>query len=201
MDKGFAPCTTAPPIGGGRPVSWARFWRSGSVDSRTGAREYMTWGTCAFNMLRATGDIRKVALWLGHSTTQTAEMFYLQSDPSLRLEALSSMTPPKLRPGKFRPPDRLLELLRERGAGSATSAARRRTPRVENRLLAGSSRTRCTRKSPPSVARMDGRMALRFLRRPLCPDRSEAHVRESPRGHASRRGVQDPGVSVRETPR
>ena len=70
---------------------------------------------CAFNMLRATGDIRKVALWLGHSTTQTAEMFYLQSDPTLRLEALSSMIPPKLRPGKFRVPDRLIASLRSGG--------------------------------------------------------------------------------------
>lgn len=68
--------------------------------------------TCAFNMLRATGDIHKVALWLGHATTQTAEVFYLQSDPSQRLEALSSVTPPNLRPGKFRPPDKLIAALR-----------------------------------------------------------------------------------------
>lgn len=67
--------------------------------------------TCAINTLQATGDIRKVALWLGHASTQTTEV-YLQADPTLKLEALDAMTPPSLRPGTFSPPDRLIELLR-----------------------------------------------------------------------------------------
>jgi site-specific recombinase XerD len=80
--------------------------------------------TCAFNMLRATGDIRKVALWLGHSTTKTAELFYLQSDPTLRIEALASATPPKLRPGKFRPPDKLIASLRGNDYAEPTASRR-----------------------------------------------------------------------------
>lgn len=67
--------------------------------------------TCAMNILQATGDIRKVALWLGHASTQTTEI-YLQADPSQKLEALNSMTPPMLRPGKFKPSDKLIAMLK-----------------------------------------------------------------------------------------
>ena len=66
--------------------------------------------TCAFNTLQATRDIRKVSLWLGHASTQTTEI-YLQSDPTEKLEALAALKIPTLRPGKFRPPDRLIALL------------------------------------------------------------------------------------------
>lgn len=67
--------------------------------------------TCALNTLQATRDLRKVSLWLGHASTQTTDI-YLQADPTEKLEALAAMTPPALRPGKFRPPDRLIAALR-----------------------------------------------------------------------------------------
>lgn len=66
--------------------------------------------TCALNTLQATRDLRKVSLWLGHASTQTTDV-YLQADPTEKLEALAAMTLPALRPGKFRPPDRLLAAL------------------------------------------------------------------------------------------
>lgn len=66
--------------------------------------------TCALNILRATGDIRKVALWLGHASIQTAEI-YVGADPTDKLETLAMVTPPMLRPGKFSPPDRLIAFL------------------------------------------------------------------------------------------
>jgi site-specific recombinase XerD len=69
--------------------------------------------TCALNMLRATGDIRKVALWLGHASTDTTEI-YLRADPQQKLDLLASTTVPELRPGKFRAPDRLIASLRKR---------------------------------------------------------------------------------------
>jgi site-specific recombinase XerD len=68
--------------------------------------------TCAVNMLRATGDTRKVALWLGHANSATTDAFYLNVDPTEKLEALTSARAPVLRPGRFRPADRLLESLR-----------------------------------------------------------------------------------------
>jgi integrase/recombinase XerD len=67
--------------------------------------------TCALTVLQATGDIRKVALWLGHESIQTTED-YLRVDVMQRIEVLDSVTPPQLRPGKFRPPDKLIASLR-----------------------------------------------------------------------------------------
>jgi site-specific recombinase XerD len=69
--------------------------------------------TCAMTILKSTRDIRKVALWLGHERTGTTEI-YLQTDATERLEVLAAVTPPALRPGKFRPPDRLIAALRGR---------------------------------------------------------------------------------------
>lgn len=69
--------------------------------------------TCAMVVLRATQDIRKVALWLGHSNTQTAEV-YTRADPTEKLEAVNALVPPGLRPGKFRPSDKLMALLKAR---------------------------------------------------------------------------------------
>jgi len=66
--------------------------------------------TCALNVLQATGDIRQVALWLGHESIQTTEE-YLRVDVTERISVLAAMTPPQLRPGKFRPPDALIASL------------------------------------------------------------------------------------------
>ena len=67
--------------------------------------------TCALRVLEATGDIRQVALWLGHASTTTSEV-YLEVDPLRKLQAIAGVVPPSLRPGKFRPSDRLLALLK-----------------------------------------------------------------------------------------
>lgn len=61
---------------------------------------------------QATGDLRKVALWLGHVSMQTAEI-YLQADPMEKLEAIESVVPPSLKRGRFTAPDRLIAKLRE----------------------------------------------------------------------------------------
>ena len=65
------------------------------------------------SVLRATGDIRKVALWLGHASIQTTEI-YLSADPIERLETLEAVVPPSLRPGTFSPPDQLIAELQRR---------------------------------------------------------------------------------------
>ncbi len=67
--------------------------------------------TCAFNTLKTTRDVRKVALWLGHESTQTTEI-YLQADPTEKLSILNATEGPSLRPGKFRVSDRLLATLK-----------------------------------------------------------------------------------------
>ncbi len=70
--------------------------------------------------LKATHDIRKVSLWLGHSSTQTTEV-YTRVDPAEKLEAINTMVPPKIRPGRFRPPDKLLAMLKGQSLWGAKS--------------------------------------------------------------------------------
>jgi integrase/recombinase XerD len=48
--------------------------------------------SCAMMILQSTGDIRKVALWLGHASTQTTEM-YLRADTTTLLEVMNGTTP------------------------------------------------------------------------------------------------------------
>jgi integrase/recombinase XerD len=67
--------------------------------------------SCAMTILQSTGDIRKVALWLGHASTQTTEM-YLRADTMTLLEVMNTTVPPTLRKGHFRPPDQLVALLK-----------------------------------------------------------------------------------------
>jgi integrase/recombinase XerD len=69
--------------------------------------------SCAMHTLAATGDVRKVALWLGHASMQSTET-YLRADPEEKLAVLGAHAPPPLRAGKFkRPSDALLAMLGE----------------------------------------------------------------------------------------
>ncbi len=72
--------------------------------------------SCAMHTLQATGDVRKVSLWLGHASVQTTEM-YLRADPTEKLEALTAMGPPTLQRGRFTVPDKLMTLLTEASSG------------------------------------------------------------------------------------
>ena len=66
---------------------------------------------CALHTLEATGDVRKVSLWLGHSSVQTTEM-YLRADPTDKLDTLDKWRPPSLRKGMFKGvQDELLAML------------------------------------------------------------------------------------------
>lgn len=66
--------------------------------------------SCALTVLQATKDLRKVSLWLGHAHMQTTEI-YTRADPSIKLEALEAVTPPRLRSGRFRASDKLIASL------------------------------------------------------------------------------------------
>jgi site-specific recombinase XerD len=70
--------------------------------------------SCAVVMLQATRDIRKVALWLGHTDIRTTEI-YLRVDPSEKLEAMEAVLPPELRRGRFKAPDALIASLQGPG--------------------------------------------------------------------------------------
>lgn len=67
--------------------------------------------TCALHTLEATGDIRRVALWLGHSSVTSTEI-YLRIDPAEKLDILNAGVPPQIKKGTFTGvSDRLLALL------------------------------------------------------------------------------------------
>lgn len=90
--------------------------------------------TCALNTLRATKDIRRVSLWLGHARQETTEI-YLQLDPTEKLAAIDKRVLPSLKPGKFRPPDALIAVLMGKSPDPTATptasppAAPRRPPR------------------------------------------------------------------------
>ena len=66
---------------------------------------------CALHTLEATGDIRQVALWLGHASLRSTEL-YLRVDPANKLDILAAQRPPILRKGSFKGEhDDLLALL------------------------------------------------------------------------------------------
>ena len=71
--------------------------------------------SCALTILKATKDLRKVSLWLGHANMQTTEI-YTRADPSIKLEALDAVTAPSLRSGRFRASDKLIASLTSRSS-------------------------------------------------------------------------------------
>ena len=66
--------------------------------------------TCAMISLQATGDIRKVAMWLGHSSLKSTEI-YLRADPTEKLDTIEKALPPDLRRGTFPVEDQLIAWL------------------------------------------------------------------------------------------
>jgi integrase/recombinase XerD len=62
-------------------------------------------------LLRAENvDIYTIALWLGHATTKSTEI-YLHADNKLKQDAIERAAPIGTRPGRYRPPDTLLAFL------------------------------------------------------------------------------------------
>lgn len=68
--------------------------------------------TAAMMLLSAGVDTSTIALWLGHEQERTTHI-YLHADLELKQRALDRAAPPNGRPGRYRPPDRLLAFLEE----------------------------------------------------------------------------------------
>lgn len=64
----------------------------------------------AMALLQRGVDLTVIALWLGHESTVTTEI-YLHADMRLKERALAHATPSGLVPGRYRPPDPLLAFL------------------------------------------------------------------------------------------
>jgi len=75
--------------------------------------------SCAMHTLAATGDIRKVSLWLGHASLESTEA-YLHADPAEKLAVLAAHSSPTVQKGKFRgPSDKLLAMLAQARASAS----------------------------------------------------------------------------------
>ena len=66
--------------------------------------------TMALEMLQAGVDRAVIALWLGHESVETTQI-YLEATLAMKEQALAKTTPPHGSPGRFRADDRLLSFL------------------------------------------------------------------------------------------
>jgi integrase len=64
----------------------------------------------AMALLRRGVDLSVIALWLGHESTETTQI-YLHADMQIKERALAHATSSGLLPDRFRPPDPLLAFL------------------------------------------------------------------------------------------
>lgn len=67
--------------------------------------------TTAMDLLQAGVDRSVIALWLGHESIETTQM-YLDADLETKQRVLDHTTPPTGRPGRYRPDDKLLDFLK-----------------------------------------------------------------------------------------
>jgi site-specific recombinase XerD len=66
--------------------------------------------TCAMRLLAVGVDTSVIALWLGHESVETTQI-YLHADLAIKERALARTAPTGARPGRYRPPDELLAFL------------------------------------------------------------------------------------------
>lgn len=66
--------------------------------------------SCAMALLRAGVDRSVIALWLGHESVESTQI-YVHADMSIKQKALARTRPPHVRAGRYRAPDRLIAFL------------------------------------------------------------------------------------------
>lgn len=66
--------------------------------------------TAAMRLLHAGVDTTVIALWLGHESVETTQI-YLQADLAIKERALARTRPATIKPGRYKPPDALLAFL------------------------------------------------------------------------------------------
>ena len=68
--------------------------------------------TAAMRLLHAGIDTSVIALWLGHEQVETTQI-YLHADLAIKEQALARTKPLDSKPGRYRPPDALLDFLEQ----------------------------------------------------------------------------------------
>ena len=64
----------------------------------------------AMDLLQAGVDRSVIALWLGHESVETTQI-YLEATLAMKEQALAMTTPPQGKPGRYQPGDQLLGFL------------------------------------------------------------------------------------------
>ncbi len=67
--------------------------------------------TCAMALLQAGVDTTVIALWLGHESIETTQI-YIHADMSTKEDALNRTTPPNTSPGRYQPDTSTLDFLK-----------------------------------------------------------------------------------------
>ena len=67
--------------------------------------------TTAMDLLQEGVDRALIALWLGHESVETTQI-YLDANLTIKQAVLDKTTPPEGTPGRYRPDDRLLAFLK-----------------------------------------------------------------------------------------
>lgn len=67
--------------------------------------------TAAMELLHSGMDRAVIALWLGHQSVETTQI-YLDANLAMKEQALDKMAPPQGKLGRFRPDDRLMAFLK-----------------------------------------------------------------------------------------
>ncbi len=67
--------------------------------------------TTAMELLQAGVDRAVIALWLGHESVETTQI-YLDANLAMKEQALAKAAPPEGKPGRYRPDDRLMAFLK-----------------------------------------------------------------------------------------
>jgi len=67
--------------------------------------------TTAMDLLQEGVDRSLIALWLGHESVETTQI-YLDANLAIKQAVLDKTTPPEGTPGRYRPDDRLLAFLK-----------------------------------------------------------------------------------------
>jgi integrase/recombinase XerD len=67
--------------------------------------------SAAMELMQAGVDLSMIALWLGHSSIETTQM-YLDANLAMKEEILAKAKPIDAKPGRFKPGDRLLNFLK-----------------------------------------------------------------------------------------
>lgn len=66
--------------------------------------------TTAMHLLQSGVDVTVIALWLGHESPSTTHM-YVEADLAMKERALSRLTAPDVKTGRYQPPDALMRFL------------------------------------------------------------------------------------------